>query len=84
MSGIADSYKMHQDDFIEVLEENYHLFEMFANAEFTEAFMVGILIFIFHNFHLYMKLIWFNPFSSTIIHYSMLDPLAVGKEFDFK
>uniref|UniRef100_K1RXF6 Meiosis inhibitor protein 1 n=1 Tax=Magallana gigas TaxID=29159 RepID=K1RXF6_MAGGI len=40
LSGIADSYKMHQDDFIEVLEENYHLFEMFANAEFTEAFMV--------------------------------------------
>lgn len=48
---------MDQDDFIEVLEENYHLFEMFANAEFTEAFMVGILIFIFHNFHLYMILI---------------------------
>ncbi|XP_011429415.3 meiosis inhibitor protein 1 isoform X1 [Magallana gigas] len=43
LSGIADSYKMDQDDFIEVLEENYHLFEMFANAEFTEAFMMTLL-----------------------------------------
>lgn len=55
LSGIADSHKMDLDDFIEVLEENYHLFEMFANAEFTEALMVCILILIFLNFQLCLK-----------------------------
>lgn len=39
--GITSTSEIDSDGLMENLEENYHLFEMFANADFTEAFMVG-------------------------------------------
>lgn len=40
MNNIAVAQEKFSDDFLENLGETHDLFEMFANAEFTEAFMV--------------------------------------------
>jgi hypothetical protein len=40
LNNIAVAQEKFSDDFLENLEEIHNLCEMFANAEFTEAFMV--------------------------------------------
>lgn len=40
LAGITSTSEIDSDGLMENLEENYHILEMFANADFTEAFMV--------------------------------------------
>ncbi|XP_048759330.2 meiosis inhibitor protein 1-like [Ostrea edulis] len=43
LNNIAVAQEKFSDDFLEKLGETHDLFEMFANAEFTEAFMMTLL-----------------------------------------
>ncbi|XP_061197144.1 meiosis inhibitor protein 1-like [Saccostrea echinata] len=45
LNGIVNAQEDDSDDFIENLEDVHHLYEMFANAEFTEAFMMTLVSF---------------------------------------
>ncbi|XP_078320015.1 meiosis inhibitor protein 1-like isoform X1 [Crassostrea virginica] len=43
LTGITSTSEIDSDGLMENLEENYHILEMFANADFTEAFMMTLV-----------------------------------------